>query len=147
MSDSSWVIAPSPRFCTLSTPNSTSHEALENLLIEHPTMSVYAQHAAPTSEPSNGNDNAKNDDRTQTQESGENNKNARVALRYQRQLAHHLGVSQPGHKAEALPAVISPKVKLTRKGLHRHNKNYIQVTRGKKCYRIQQCAMKGGRRR
>ena len=108
-------------------------------------MSVYAQHTAPTSEPSNGNDNAKNDDRTKPQESDEN-KNARVALRHRQQLAYHLGVNQPGHKVEALP-VISPKVKLTRKGLHRHNKNYIQVTRGKECYRIQQCVMKGGRRR
>ena len=145
MSDSSWVIAPSPRFRTLSTPNSTSHEALENLLIEHPTMSVYAQHAPPTSEPSNSNDNATTDYRTKNQVSKEN-MNARVVIPHQRQLAYHLGVSQPGHKVEALP-VIPPKVKLTRKALHRQNKNYIQVTRGKKCYRIQQCVMKGGRRR
>ena len=145
MSDSSWVIAPSPRFCTLSTPHSTSHEALENLLIEHPTMSVYAQRAAPTSETHNGNDNAENDGRTKTQES-DKNKNARVALRHRQQLAYHLGVSQSTKKVEALP-VIPPKVKLTRKGLYRHNKNYIRATRGKKCYRIQQCVVKGGRRR
>lgn len=145
MSDSSWVIAPSPRFRTLSTPNSTSHEALENLLIEHPTMSVYVQHAAPTSEPSNGNATT-TDDRTRTQENGEN-RNARMILCHRQQLlAYHLGARQPERKVELLP-IIPPQVKLTRKALHRRNKNYIRVTRGKKCYRIQQCVTKGGRRR
>lgn len=150
-SDGSWVVTPSPRFRIRSTSPDT-HSSLENLLIEHPTMSVYSQR--PTSATDEHDGVETDDQQTQEPTASTQNTNTELALRKQNtrarqaqrmQLATQLGI--PLHISRQTKPPLIPRPKPTRRTIHRQNQSYIRVVRGKKAYKIQHCGVKAGKRR
>ena len=156
-SESSWVITPAPTFRESSQSNDIFHP-MEDLLIEHPTMSVY-HHARTTGGVSNSNEQLTNinhasedgaQGETPTGRGGHENQNRELVL-LQNRLRHQVAVQM------AIPLVPvrqqSPRTllpykppKLTRKALKRHNTNSCGQ-KGKQSYRVQKCWFKAGRRR
>ena len=154
-SESSWVMAPSPRFLKPSTDTTVSHHSLENLLLDNPTMSFYNKCSTTHDEVCN---ELKNKqlvpyDKTKKQvvlHSNENKKLVLYNLQAKQELAKKLGIPLVISKNEQRPSVepISQAIpKTNKKSLNKHNKNMIRVTRGKKTYKIHSCGIKAGRRR
>ena len=169
-SDSSWVITPAPAFqgSSLVPPIDSSHP-LEDLLIEHPTMSVYHGHGAREDDDNlnkqtdagldTTNDHIQSNEplsspRDNLNEQQQNENNRELVLRQNRQrqqLAVHMQLPlgeerRPG----APPALYGLKPQqLTRKVLKRQNANSVRHRGGKlhQGNRIQKCSFKAGRRR
>lgn len=144
-SDGSWVITPSPRFRIRSAPPDT-HSSLENLLIEHPTMSIYSQQPNSPLIVIND-DDANSPDKQDHTPTDLQNIVSTQAIRAEQtrriQLATQLGI--PLQK-QRLP-VCKPCPKPTRRTMRRQNQTYFRVMRGKKAYKIQHCGVKAGQRR
>ena len=142
------MVTPSPRFRIRSTPPDT-HSSRENLLIEHPTMSVYTQRPSSATR----SDHEDEIDNQETQDSTAGPQTTELVLRTQAtraeqtrrlQLATQLGI--PMHVSKP-PLQISQAKPPGRKIMHRQNQSHIRVVRGKKTYKIQHCGVKAGRRR
>lgn len=150
-SEESWVITPSPRFRLRSTPPDT-HSSLENLLIEHPTMSVYSQR--PSSATAENVAEETDDHQTQEPIADKRNTNTDLVLKKRNtrakkaqrmRLATQLGV--PLHLSKQNKPPLIPRPKPARRMMHRQNQNYLRVARGKKAYKMQHCGVKTGKRR
>ena len=121
-SDASWVVAPAPRFCGSSETNeSKSNHPLENLLIEHPTMSVYGQISV--------------NENMETVQSADahllpavSGPSRQTASRQRHQLAVHMNVP-PKVPMTATQRVQFKHPKVSRRSLTRHNAN-VTKTRG-----------------
>ena len=148
-SDGSWVITPAPTFRETSSQSCEVFDPLEDLLIEHPTMSVYHQHT-------DGNINERqldNDVRNPPGGGAENAvRNRELVLlqnRQRQQVAMHLHLPltvNTRRSAKALPPGKPPR--LTRKALRRHNSSGARGKTGKKqVYRVPKCYLKAGKRR
>lgn len=119
-SDASWVVAPAPRFRgSPETNESKQNHPLENLLIEHPTMSVYGQ--IPVIENIGAVQNA------DVQSVATVSDQSRQAVSRQRhQLALHMNVP-PKVPVAATQRVQFKHPKLSRKSLTRHNANITKT--------------------
>ena len=150
-SEGSWIITPAAPF----RPSSHSHEIfhpLEDLLIEHPTMSVYHHVESDNTEKQTPD----NQETTATDSVGEHEgrRNANRSIcnnrqlvmlrnRQRQQLAAHLQVPLTvAQQPKACPARRPPK--LTRRALRRQN---INLFKEKPAYRIQKSSFRAGRRR
>lgn len=149
-SDGSWVIAPAPTFRESPSQSCEVFNPLEDLLIEHPTMSVYHQHSDRTD--SNINEQLDND--VQNPPGGAENavRNRELVLlqnRQRQQVAMHLHLPatvNTRRSARTLPPSKPPH--LTRKALRRHNGSGARGKTGKKqVYRVPKCYLKAGKRR
>lgn len=129
---------------------------MENLLIEHPTMSVYAGHTQQQlalTEQEQETANRKQlvlVDRSKQQVVLRNQNRAVVLHQNQArlQLAERLGI--PLHNPPVIhEAAAAAHPKESKKLLNKRNatNNNIRVTRGKKSFKIQKCGVKAGRRR
>lgn len=127
---------------------------MENLLLEHPTMSFYAQ--CQESLPTNEQKQQTINEQTFTQDPSEmqvaiRNQNRQVVLYHnhaRQQLAEQLGIPWKVPKPpQNEPAAGPTHPKPTKKSLKKHNENMIRVTRGKKAFKIHHCGVKAGRRR
>ena len=171
-SDSSWVITPAPVFQGSSlTPPIDSTHPLEDLLIEHPTMSVYCRHGddnnlneqtdavsdttndhLQSSEPAPPRDNNLNNEQRQ-----QNRELVLQQNRQRQQLALHMQLPLGGRRPVLRPPPPPPGAvyglkpqQLTRRALRRQNTNTSARHRGGKLHqgnRIQKCSFKAGRRR
>lgn len=127
---------------------------MENLLLEHPTMSFYVQRQDPL--PPDEQKREAQNEQTFTQDPSKmqvaiRNQNRQVVL-YQnharQQLAAQLGIPWEAPKPpQNEPAAGPAHPKPTKKSLKKHNENMIRVTRGKKAFKIHHCGVKAGRRR
>ena len=147
LSDGSWIITPAPTFRHSTGEIHDTFHPLEDLLIEHPTMSVYRHH----------NSNALGNINEEIHEEGTNmnlqephqnknrdNQNHELVLVRNRQ-RHQLAVEM-----QIPPSLVSPRApvhgnkppRLTRRALKRHNTN-----RKHQGNRIPKCSFKAGRRR
>ena len=149
-SDSSWVITPGPTFQQSSDPTQPSigdTHSLEDLLIEHPTMSVYRQNSTNEMDSTNREeeqDRAEQDMADQANE--QQNRIHQIALienERRRQLAQHMQIPLTTNRAKRPPPKDSKQPKLTRRALKRHN----PMTRAGAKYQVQKCGFKAGRRR
>lgn len=148
-SDGSWIITPAPHFQGLGQSCEVSHP-LEDLLIEHPTMSVY--HHARTS---NTNHKHFQSSPHEQQKTGENVNEETNTNQLQRKMVFKLLQSQPRHRVamhqdifltpppKVLPSSL-PGPRITKKALKRHNANVLRRFRGKQ---VQKSWSKSGRRR
>lgn len=136
-SDSSWVITPAPTF-KRSSGNShggeTSHP-LEDLLIEHPAMSVYRQNSTNEVESLHESEGVDED----IEEQNVNRELALVENRRRQQLAAHMEIPAKEPKRATPKSGSGKPPKLTRRALKRHNP--ISRNGAKKC------GFKAGRRR
>ena len=160
-SDSSWIITPGPTFRGTGQQVSTevSHP-LENLLIEHPTMSVYGQ------VPGEGNGNreelreeavgeAQQQRQADTSERDlqrmRNQTQEMVLLRNRQryQVAVHLQLPLQTAQVDAGDSAASakPPLRMTKKGTRRLNLVKHRNTRGKQTYHIKKSTFVAGRRR
>ena len=158
-SDGSWVITPAPTFQGPKSGQSVGEafHPLEDLLIEHPTMSVYHHVISGNVDREEENDHEENDheenenERALLQEDDPQssiNHNRELVLlqnRQRQQLAIHMQVpltakQYPSHKALPKPP------KMSRKALRRHNTNNLRSNKSR-TVRVQKCCFKAGRRR
>ena len=161
-SDSSWVITPAPAFqCSSLAPPSESSHPLEDLLIEHPTMSVYCCNQSDGKENLNEQTDAMSDstnnqlqskppsenlNNTQQQEEQEHDEELRLrnqqrretVLRQNRQrqqLAIHMQIplvhKRGTRRAAALSASDGKLPPPTKRALKRQNKNNLHQRGGK----------------
>lgn len=116
---------------------------MDNLLLEHPTMSIYQQVIGTDSK-----DKQLVPYDTSKMQVAIRNQNKQLVLyrkRNQMELATQMGITlKTGPKMVAEPAPAPPK--LNKKATKKHNNN-IRIVRGKKFYKIHQCGVKAGRRR
>lgn len=158
-SDGSWVITPAPTFRVTgnNTTSDTTHP-LENLLIEHPTMSVYGQ------VPEGGEGDSGNE-RNMGNEGGERRTDAReqqvaraqaeviqlrIHNRERYQLAEQLQLpinNNRNHDTDPAAKAVKSPLRVTRKGTRRHNQNKHKTARGKQNLSIKKCSFVAGRRR
>lgn len=157
-SDGSWVITPAPTFRGPKSgqPVCDVFHPLEDLLIEHPTMSVYHQvkssNSNVESEEERGSQGNENERTLVLHHDHQRSMNCNRELvllqnRQRQQLAMHmqlpLTVQQyPTYKD--LPPGKPPRV--SRKALQRHNANSLRSNKSR-VYRVQKCCFKAGRRR
>lgn len=146
-SDSSWVITPAPTFrrsAGHTYPNETANP-LEDLLIEHPTMSVYRQNSQNHENENTADMEA---ERTTPNTDEQWNQNRKLVLhqnRQRQQLAAYLQIPLTrnvlGTPSKSSQATKHPKV--TRKAIKRHNgASRLGIKR-----QVQKCGFKAGRRR
>ena len=139
-SDGSWVVAPAPTFRVTGGTNSvsTTGHPLENLLIEHPTMSVYGQ--VPRREtPREG-------ERERAQAQAREAVLLRNRQRYQvaERLQVPLGTNR-NHQAGTKPK--GDQLRVTRKAVRRHNNVRQRNGRGRQTLSVKKCSFVAGRRR
>lgn len=158
-SDSSWIITPGPTFRGTGQQVSTevSHP-LENLLIEHPTMSIYGQ------VPGEGNENReevregavgetqRQADTSETDLQRTRNQTQEMVLlrnRQRYQVAVHLQLPLQTAQVDSGDSAASakPPLRLTKKGTRRMNLVKHRNTRGKQTYHIKKSTFVAGRRR
>lgn len=148
-SDGSWILTPAPTFkhsAGSAPPDETLHP-LEDLLIEHPTMSFYHQNSI--NEESNESEIRETEVEVPDANLEEQNQNRELVLfqnRRRQQLAAHMQipltretVGSPRKDGNGKPP------KLTRRALKRHNNNSA-LRLGVK-HQVQKCGFKAGRRR
>ena len=151
-SDGSWIIAPAPTFRAATGGGSeTLTEAghsLENLLIEHPTMSVYGLHQG-TEEGGGG-----REEREREQERARAQAREMVLLRNRQryQVARQLHVpvgSNRNHQTESIAKPKTDTLRVTRKSARRGNNVRQRNTRGcsRQVMSIKKCSFVAGRRR
>ena len=145
-SEQSWIVEPSPRFrSSKHGPSLLPHHSLEDLLIEHPNMSVYAgATATPTGNPGNENNSNRDPKNMQLQLRNQNTQLVLYRNHVRQQLAAGLGIPvcpETIQKQQIDASSTSNK----KSGGKKHS--YIKVSRGKKAFKIHQCGVKAGRRR
>lgn len=147
-SDASWVVTPAPTFKRSTGPTQQDEvpHPLEDLLIEHPTMSVYRENSSSSDEAENV--NRENTDAEVVDEGNEElNQNRELVLlqnQQRQQLAAHMQIPLAGKKKASPPRNGSNHPpKLTRRALKRHN----PMSRQGGKYQVQKCSFKAGRRR
>lgn len=157
-SDGSWIITPAPTFRASSNENMTqSGHPLENLLIEHPTMSVYRH--VPRTE-GGQEDEEMEDERVREEREREELERARaeareIALvrnrqRYQVAMQLELPLAVGGNRnthSTTKPSK-TDKLRVTRKTAKRQNKT--RMARGKQqqfTTTVKKCSFVAGRRR
>lgn len=149
-SEQSWIVEPSPRFKPSNTPV-LPHHSLEDLLIEHPTMSIYRTNS------SNDQDEEFNETRSQNGKEKDpkemqvvlRNQNTQLVLfqnRTRQLMADHLGI--PATQESFQKQQIDASSSKPRSGKRSPAKQtFIRVSRGKKAFKIHQCGVKAGKRR
>lgn len=146
-SEESWIVTPAATFSGSNLPNFETFHSMEDLLIEHPAMSVYQPHHSDDS------DEPKNSDEIKSQVENENecNRLERQALvlmrnRQRQEVATHLQVQQVDEgwssRSSYLPSSKPPR--LTRGALKRQN---INLFKGKHISKAVKACRKAGRRR
>lgn len=143
-SDCSWVITPAPTFRRSSghAHHSETSHSLEDLLIEHPTMSVYRQNST-NEEASLHRDTESEGINEEIEEQNQNRELALLENRRRRQLAAHMDIPVNEPKKAALKNGSGKPQKLTRRALKRHN----PMSRIGAKHQVQKCGFKAGRRR
>lgn len=139
-SDSSWVITPRPTFQRSAGSSAQAAHPLEDLLIEHPTMSVYRQNS--TNEVASVAAESDNMDED-IEERNQNHELALVQNRQRQQLAAHMNIPLNEAKRPAPKGGSDKPLKLTRRALKRHN----PMSRIGAKHQVQKCGFKAGRRR
>ena len=122
---------------------------MEDLLIEHPTMSVYAQQCQPLGqEPKNPLEQTQDPSRMQVAIRNQNRQIVLYHTHARRQIAAQLGIpiQTPSIQQEQIEASAT-KPKADKKQSNKKNTNFIRVNRGKKSFKIHHCGVKAGRRR
>ncbi len=150
-SDSSWVITPAPTFQRSSDPAHPGvrpAHSLEDLLIEHPTMSVYRQNSTNELDSTTSRDNQTDTPEQQVIDETNEERNQirqRAFLENQRrlQLAAQMQIPVTTNKTKQPPPKDSKPQKLTRRALKRHN----PMSRHGAKHQVQKCGFKAGRRR
>ena len=156
-SDGSWVVTPAPTFRVTGNHSTTdATHPLENLLIEHPTMSVYGQ------VPDRGERDAGNEGNVRT-EGGERRTDVRerqvaraqaemIQLRNRQRYQVAVQLQLPitnnrNHGTDPSTKTVKPPLRVTRKGTRRHNQNKHKTARGKQNLSVKKCSFVAGRRR
>ena len=143
-SDASWVLTPAPTFqCSSgSAHHDEASHPLEDLLIEHPTMSIYRQNS--TNEVESVNRDAGEIPDENSEEQNQNRELVLLQNQQRQQLAAQLQLPL-GNKRKPLPRnnKSDHPPKLTRRALKRHN----PMSRQNGKFQVQKCSFKAGRRR
>ena len=120
--------------------------SLENLLIEHPTMSVYGQVSLHGGREEEGGDEER--EREQRRARAEAREMVLLRNRQRYQVARQLHVpvgSNRNHKTES-PAK-TDALRVTRKAARRHNNTRQRNARGRQVMSMKKCSFVAGRRR
>lgn len=143
-SDSSWVITPAPTFqrSTGHAHNGDTSHSLEDLLIEHPTMSVYRQNSTNEVESLHEDTESEGID-GDIEEQNQNRELVLLANRRRQQLAALMDIPANEPKRATPKSGSGKPPKLTRRALKRHN----PMSRVGIKHQVQKCGFKGGRRR
>lgn len=150
-SDGSWTITPAPTFRVTETPTYTDTDhPLENLLIEHPTMSVYGQ-VPVEGEVTRG---AEEDERRSERNEREQERQAREVVMLRNRQRYQVAVqlqlpmqNNHNHCAEHSAKTAKTPLRVTRKGARRHNQIKQKNARGKQNLHVKKCSFVAGRRR
>ena len=153
-SDGSWIITPAPTFQGPKSGQSVSEafHPLEDLLIEHPTMSVY--HHVTSGDVGSEEESLPQEnenERAMLEQDGQQssiNHNRELVLlqnRQRQQLAIHMQVPLTAEQHPSYKALPKPP-KMSRKALRRHNANILRSNKPR-TIRVQKCCFKAGRRR
>ena len=164
LSDRSWVITPTPMFRAThdGTVTDASHP-LENLLIEHPTMSVYDQVPRESATEQRAATNVGADEQMDEEKEEEEREQQRtraqaqaremVLLRNRQryQVAVQLQVP-PVHQnrnqnTEQSGKMAKMPLRVTRKTTRRHNNTRLKSARGRQNLSVKKCSFVAGRRR
>lgn len=152
-SDGSWTITPAPTFRVTGnhTDADTAHP-LENLLIEHPTMSVYGQvpEEGEGTRDEEEDDRKSENDREQERARAQAREMVRLRNRQRYQVAVQLQLPMRNNQnncAEQLTKTIKTPLRVTRKGAQRHNQTKQKTARGKQNLHVKKCSFVAGRRR
>ena len=144
-SDSSWIITPAPTFRCSAGQSHMNEEihSLEDLLIEHPAMSVYRQNSQ-----NDENEDATADIQVEASRDEQWNQNHELVLRQNRQrqqLAAHLQIplTRDALSVPSQGSLCIKHPKATRKATKRHN----SASRLGIKHHMQKCGFKAGRRR
>ena len=149
-SDESWVITPAPTFkCSTNSaqqPDETLHP-LEDLLMEHPTMSIYRQSSIKEDESEENMNREVESEAINANQRVQNRELVMIQNRQYQELAAQMQIPLTRDVLGVAPkdrsgAKNNPQ-KLTRKALKRHN----PVSRSGIKYQVQKCGFKAGRRR
>ena len=140
-SDGSWIITPAPTFRVTGSQAAPDHP-LENLLIEHPTMSVYGQMTRGTTERPEDEEEAERE-RERAQQAREmvilrNRQRMQVAEQLQLPLA-------PNKNRQIRPK--ADQVRVTRRAARRLNSVRQRNNRGRQTVIMKKCTFVAGRRR
>lgn len=148
-SDGSWIITPAPTF-RVTTTNSTAHP-LENLLIEHPTMSVYGHVQRDGDVGSSEDEDRLRDEEVERERQRAQAQEREVVLlrnRERYQMSVQLQLPLTHHKTEqSLIKTEKGPLRVTRKSTRRHNNIKQRNGRGKQNLTIKKCSFVAGRRR
>lgn len=141
LSDGSWVITPAVTFG--GTEPCEAADPLEDLLIEHPTMSVY--HSACSHDIAGQPSNEIDPSAAQVNSNAENHIRELVQIRnrHRHELATQLQIplTAGGVGVSKKPLDRNTPPRLTRRALKRHNANKVKPSK------IQKCSFKAGKRR
>ena len=155
-SDGSWIVTPAPTFrVTGDRVQTDAAHPLENLLIEHPTMSVYGQVHEE------GEENGNKEGEEETEEGNEqelqrarNHAQEMVRLRNRQRYAVAVQLQLPTQNERKydteLPATKAAKspLRVTKKGVRRHNQIKHKTLRGRQqTLHVKKCTFVAGRRR
>ena len=156
-SDGSWVVTPAPTFRVTGNHSTTdATHPLENLLIEHPTMSVYGQVPARGERDARNEENVRDvggERRTDTRERQVARAQAemiqlRNRQRYQVAVQLQLPMNNNrNHSTDSSAKTAKTPLRVTRRGTRRHNQNRHKPARGKQNLSIKKCSFVAGRRR
>ena len=141
-SDSSWIITPAPTFrVTNSQMDANDTHSLENLLIEHPTMSIYEQ-VEPEGENGERTEDGEQSQRPRHQEQEvvmmRNRQRYQVAM--QLQLPLRKGKKDAHHAKKS-------SLRVTRKEARRLNMTLNKSGRRKQTLHVKKCSFVAGHRR
>ena len=148
-SDGSWIITPAPTFrATASETVTETGRSLENLLIEHPTMSVYGHVSLREDEEAAVREER---EREQQQQRARAREMVLVRNRQRYQVARQLQLpvgSNHNHQAgEAAAKSKTDTLRVTRKIARRHNNVRQRNARGRQVMNVKKCSFVAGRRR
>jgi hypothetical protein len=150
-SDGSWIITPAPTFrATGSETVAEAGRSLENLLIEHPTMSVYGQVSLHGGREEGGDEERELREREQRRARAEAREMVLLRNRQRYQVARQLHVpvgSNRNHKTESPARPKTDALRVTRKAARRHNNTRQRNARGRQVMSVKKCSFVAGRRR
>lgn len=133
------MITPAPTF-QRSAGSTHNGDPLEDLLIEHPAMSVYRQNSNNEAESVHAEMEVADE---ATEQQNQNRELALLQNRQRQQLAAHLQIPLDGTKRPALKNGGGKPPKLTRRALKRQD----PMARLGVKHQVQKCGFKAGRRR
>lgn len=148
-SEGSWVVTPAATFSGTNLPTFDIFHPMEDLLIEHPTMSVYQSHPKDNDESSKSDNMSSQNENNNDLERSRLERQQLVLMRNRRrhEVATHLRIPQveEGWSARHSHASGSKPPRLTRRALRRQNVNSFRG--GKQINKTQKASRKAGRRR